>query len=291
MKNTTYKTNHARVEQAFCAAPGLFVSLTKPLPEGMHLDVTYETTDNTFTFFGRALGVPELRAFQAVLALVPISGPDNSSPIHLLKDTETKAGQEHLKTLALQNAALDKDSLVVKTTFYELAKEIGYGDIGFHSGAQIYSLKKSLESLCTVSVIIKDKNDLEYTESAHIFSRYQATKGGHLTVAINPRLAEGIMGKRKYSRLDMGEIRALKTDYARLIHHRLCGFIDPGKSHKLNLDTLCGYVWHKQALNINTIRKHKQFVKKALKEFEALGWNINEYANGKFNITRRATPN
>jgi hypothetical protein len=291
MENSTlFKTDHARVEQAFCSAPGLFVSLPKPLPKGIHLDVTYETTDFTFNFFGKPLGITELRVFQGILALTPLSSPDNHKLL-LRKNTETEAGKEHLKTLEPQEAAIDKDSLVVKTTFYELAKEIGYADSSFDSGSRIKAIKKSLETLWTVTVLIKSKHDPDYGEGAHILSRYQTTKGEKFTVAINPRLAEGIMGKRRYSRLDMGEIRALKSDPARFIHQRLCGFIDPGKSHKISLDTLCEYVWHEQALNINAIKYRKRAVKMALQEFKALGWTIKEYASDKFEITRRAMPN
>jgi hypothetical protein len=110
-------------------------------------------------------------------------------------------------------------------------------------------------------------------------------------VAINPRLAEGIMGKRRYSRLDMNEIRALRSDPARFIHQRLCGYIDPGKSHKIAMDTLAGYVWPAQALNIKAIQKRKRAVRKALAELEALGWTVVEYAKEKFDVTRRVTPN
>ena len=51
------------------------------------------------------------------------------------------------------------------------------------------------------------------------------------------------MGKRPHSRIDMSEVRALQTDPARIIHQRLCGWIDPGKSGRVELDTICGYVW------------------------------------------------
>jgi hypothetical protein len=291
MKETLlFKTDHARIEQAFCSAPGLFVSLPRKLPKGVHLDITYETTDATFAFFGKILGIVELRVFQGLLALTPLSGPNNTRLL-LQKSSQSEAGKEHLKTLEPKETAIDKDSLVIKTTFYELAKEIGYADSSFDSGYQIKAIKKALETLWTVSVLVKSKLDPEKSEGARIISLYQTSKGGKFTVAINPRLAEGIMGKRKYSRLDMTEIRGLKSDVSRFIHQRLCGFIDPGKSHKVILDTLCEYPWPIQALNINTIKTRKKAVKAALKELQSLGWTITEYAPDKFEITRRAIPN
>ncbi|WP_373873395.1 replication protein C, IncQ-type, partial [Aeromonas caviae] len=31
------------------------------------------------------------------------------------------------------------------------------------------------------------------------------------------------------------------------MHQRLCGWIDPGKSGRVELDTLCGYAWPSKA--------------------------------------------
>jgi hypothetical protein len=57
------------------------------------------------------------------------------------------------------------------------------------------------------------------------------------------------MGGAQHVRIDMDEVRALQTDPARLMYQRLCGWIDPGKSGRVELDTLCGYVWPGQATN------------------------------------------
>lgn len=287
--STEFRTDHARMEQAFCSAPGLFASWPKPLPPDAHTDITYETTDAKFEFFGRCLGVTELRVFQAVLALTPISGPPSGRKLRLKSDSDSVAGKEHLRTLAADDIDLGGPSLVVRTTFYEIAKECGYAESCFHGGAQVKAIQKALETLWTVSVLIRHKTG--EVDGGRLLSRYQADGNGKFTVAINPRLAEGIMGKRRYSRLDMNEIRALKTDPARFIHQRLCGFIDPGKSHKIALDTLAGYVWPEQALNINAIKYRKRAVRKALAELEALGWTVVEYAKEKFDVTRRVTPN
>ena len=283
-----FRTDHVRIEQVFCSAPGLFGSLPKPLPKDAHLDMMYETSDATFEFFGRCLGVPELRVFQAVLALVPVSGPGGCKML-LDGDNEYAVGKEHLRTLSVDDHKFDGDSLVVRTTFYELAKECGYADSCFHGGARIKAVQKALETLWSVTVLIRHNSG--DVDGSRLLSHYQADKSGKLTVAINPRLAEGIMGKRRYSRLDMNEIRALKSDPARLINQRVCGFIDPGKSHKVALDTLIGYVWLSQALNIKAIQWRKRAVRKALTELEVLGWSAAEYVEDKFDISRRKMAN
>ncbi|MFA9369966.1 replication protein C, IncQ-type, partial [Escherichia coli] len=78
----------------------------------------------------------------------------------------------------------------------------------------------------------------------------------------------------------------LQTDPARLMHQRLCGWIDPGKSGRVELDTLCGYVWPGQATNPNTLKTRRQAARRALPELAALGWTVSEYAKNKFEIGR-----
>ncbi|WP_434057944.1 replication protein C, IncQ-type [Acinetobacter pseudolwoffii] len=59
------------------------------------------------------------------------------------------------------------------------------------------------------------------------------------------------------------EVRALDSETARLLHQRLCGWIDPGKTGKASIDTLCGYVWPSEASG-STMRKRRQRVREAL---------------------------
>ena len=73
----------------------------------------------------------------------------------------------------------------------------------------------------------------------------------------------------------MAEVRALQTDPARLIHQRLCGWIDPGKAGRAELDTLCGYVWPDEA-NAEAMKKRRQKARKALAELAAVGWKVSE---------------
>jgi hypothetical protein len=89
----------------------------------------------------------------------------------------------------------------------------------------------------------------------------------------------------------MCEIRALKSDSARLIHQRLSGWIDPGKKGLITIDSLDEYIWHEPATNVNTTRRRKTIIREALNELKALGWEIEEYAKNKFRITRRSVPN
>src|SRR5690625_6564783 len=96
-------------------------------------------------------------------------------------------------------------------------------------------------------------------------------------------MSEAFLGIRPYARIDMAEVRVLQTDPARLMHQRLCGWIDPGKSGRVELDTLCGYVWPDEA-NAEAMKKRRQTARKALAELADVGWVVNEYDNGKLEI-------
>ena len=90
---------------------------------------------------------------------------------------------------------------------------------------------------------------------------------------------------KKHARIEMSEVRALHTSPARLIHQRLCGWINPGKSGKVEVDTLCGYVWPEET-NPEAMKKRRQIARRALKELAALGWTVDEYATDKWEIRR-----
>lgn len=106
-----------------------------------------------------------------------------------------------------------------------------------------------------------------------------------LYVALNPLIAQAVMGGGQHVRISMDEVRALDSETARLLHQRLCGWIDPGKTGKASIDTLCGYVWPSEASG-STMRKRRQRVREALPELVALGWTVTEFAAGKYDITR-----
>jgi len=123
-----------------------------------------------------------------------------------------------------------------------------------------------------------------------MLSEYRSDDGigandGRLYVALNPRITEAVLSERPFARIDMEEVRKLKTDPARLLHQRLCGVIDPAKTRKITLDKLCSYVWSESKVS-TTIRQRKFKVRSALKELGRAGWTIDEYEAAKFSIKR-----
>ena len=280
----SYDLTHARHDPAHCLTPGLFRSLKRGERKRLKLDVTYTYGEDSIRFWGpEPLGGDDLRVLQGLVAMAAISG-EGGRGIVLSQEPKTEEGQQLRLWLDLKWDAIEKDSMVAKGSFRQLARELGYAEDG---GSQFKTIRECIERLWAVSVIVDRAGK---RQGFRILSEYASDEQeGKLFVALNPRLAEAVMGERPHSRINMVEVRALQTDPARLMHQRLCGWIDPGKSGRAELDTLCGYVWPDQA-SPEAMKKRRQTARKALIELTAVGWTVTEYAKGKREISRPKAP-
>jgi len=282
---TNYNLTHARHDPAHCLAPGLFRSLKRGDRKKLKLDVTYQYGEDRIEFSGpEPLGTDDLRVLQGLVAMAAISG-DSGRGILLKPETTNKIGHQLRLFLELDWDSKEADAMVVKGSFRQLAHELGYT---MDSGGVFRIIRKSIERLWKVSVIVQRG---KRRQGFRILSEYASDEdAGKLFVALNPRLAEAIIGNRPHTRIDMTEVRGLQTDPARLIHQRLCGWIDPGKFGRVELDTLCRYVWPDETINPNTIKTRRKIAQKALVELSNIDWTITEYAKGKWGIGRPSPP-
>lgn len=196
----------------------------------------------------------------------------------LSPEPQTEAGQQLRLFLEPKWEAVQQDAMVVKGSYRALAREIGYADAD-----NTRPVRECIERLWKVSIIAQNGRK---RQGFRLLSEYASDEqDGKLYVALNPLIARAVMGGAQHVRIDMDEVRALQTDPARLMHQRLCGWIDPGKSGRVELDTLCGYAWPEQA-RPEAMKKRRQTARKALPELAALGWAVSEYAKNKFEIGR-----
>ena len=275
-----HDTTHVRHDPAHCLCPGLFRSLLRGERKKKKLDVTYVYGEKeSLRFVGfEPLGADDMRLLQVIVAL---AGPHG---LLLTPEPYTSTGRQLRLLLEPKLDALDQDGLVVQKSMSTLLSESGMTD----GGENLKSLKASLLRLSNVTVLVTQG---ARQASFHLLSHVFDEADGRLWIALSPRLAEAILGRRPHTRIDMEEVRALKSDPARLIHQRLCGFIDPGSTRRVEIDTLCGYVWPGEASeNINARRYRRTTVRKALTELADLGWSITEYARSKWDITRPSLP-
>ncbi|MEH5960166.1 replication protein C, IncQ-type, partial [Escherichia coli] len=240
------------------------------------LDVTYDYGDGKrIEFKGpEPLGADDLRILQGLVAM---AGPNG---LVLSPEPKTEGGQQLRLFLEPKWEAVTADAMVVKGSYRALAREIGYAEDG---GSQFKAIRECIERLWTVSIIAQNGRK---RQGFRLLAEYASDEaGGRLYVALNPLIAQAVMGGGQHVRISMDEVRALDSETARLLHQRLCGWIDPGKTGKASIDTLCGYVWPSEASG-STMRKRRQRVREALPELVALGWTVTEFAAGKYDITR-----
>lgn len=269
-----FDLTHVRHDPAHCLAPGLFRSLKRGDRKKLKLDVTYDYGEEKVRFIGfEPLGADDLRVLQGLIAM---SGP---SGLILRPEPKTQGGQQLRLRLDPKWDAVDEDALVIKGSYTRLAREIGYGD----SGKSFALIRDCIERLWSVSVIV-EKDGRRH--GFRILSEYASDeRDGQLFVALNPRLAQAVTGGRPFTRINLDEVRDLTSDPARLIHQRLCGWIDPGKSGRVSIDAICGYVWPGLA-SPEAMKKRRQTARKALSELVAVGWTVSEYSKGKWKIER-----
>lgn len=269
-----YSLSHVRHDPAHCLAPGLFRALKRGERKRSKLDVVYDYGDGKRIEFSgpEPLGADDLRILQGLVAMAGPSG------LVLSPEPKTEGGQQLRLFLEPKWEAVEADAMVVKGSYRALAREIGYANI-----EDSKPIRDCIERLWKVSIIAQNGRK---RQGFRLLAEYASDEAdGRLYVALNPLIAQAVMGGGQHVRISMDEVRALDSEAARLLHQRLCGWIDPGKTGKASIDTLCGYVWLSEASG-STMRKRRQRVREALPELVALGWTVTEFAAGKYDITR-----
>lgn len=282
----SFNLTHARVDPAHCLAPGLFRSLKRGERATSKLDITYLFGDGcSVRFWGpEPLGADDLRVLQGLIAMAAVSGEDGRS-IALTSTTSSEAGCSLRSSLDLQWLALQKDAIVVMGSFTQLGHEIGLSDQnGKVGGSQVNSMKRCVERLWATSVIL---DCLGERQGFRVLSQYVSNEF-NLCVALNPKLADAITGHSQHIRINLNEVRQIESDVTRLIHARLCGWINAGKIGRVGIDTLCSYVWQSaEPVDAATLRRQHHFkIRQALVELTKIGWSVDEYVKGKFQIKR-----
>ncbi|GLZ88624.1 replication protein [Metapseudomonas resinovorans] len=269
-----FELTHARHDALHCLAPGLFRSLKRGDRKRGKLDVVYDYGESTRIEFSgpEPLGADDLRILQGLVAMAGLSGSV------LSPEPKSAPGQQLRQSLEPRWEALGHDAMVVRGSYRALNREVGYGNID-----DTKQIRECIERLWKVSIIVQSDGK---RQGFRLLADYASDETvGKLFVALNPLIARTVIGGQ-HVRIDMNEVRALQTDPARLIHQRLCGWIDPGRARQVGLDKICSYAWPDDATNANTIKTRQQTARRALSELEALGWGVEEYAGRKFKISR-----
>jgi len=272
---TNIERYHARHDRAHYLAPGIFRSLQKGQRKRQKLDTTYVFGEVSLRFVGfEPLGANDMRFLQGIIAL--------AGPHGLIMEPKPTTGAGHQLRLFLDArlAAAQQDALVVRSSMSHLLNLVGLTD----GGKNIKGLKESLTRMANVTVYVTKK---QQQASFHLLS--YVFDDNELVIAVNPRIAEAILGKISHARIEINEVRELESDVARLIHQWLCAWIDPGKKKQIGLTTIIRYLWE-ETENAKTRQKRRQYVRKAMKEFEKIGWKVTEQGSEQYEIARPKLP-
>jgi hypothetical protein len=253
-------------------------------------------------FVAEGLGADDLRVLQGLVAMAGATKPKIITLSVQPLSIHGQALREALKVDSIPDESEIEDSeahcIVVRDSFYRLAKEIGYKDPG--GGSSSRQIQECIGRLYNVSIVVTNEKT-GYSEGFRLLSRYKATTkekeespgSASLLVALNPRIATAIMSgvNSGYTRIDMADVRRIRSDGTRLIHQRLCGWIDPGCTHKVSNETLCTYIWPSPALrSSSTYRTRIQSVRRYLQELVDIGWSVKPYRKGHVEIFRPSEP-
>ena len=308
----------APMEPDYALARGLFRSV----PNGGHrrtLELVYRVEEvGPYSGWRREvefispylLGPTDLRTLQGLMALAAQQAVYWEDRSWVISRPEDELGRQLALKFEAKHDDLDKRVLQISGSLADLARAVGLDE---RSGQVMATLKRSLKRLTAVTVWLRHRewyqdviNGRQGTKtekregSCHLASAWWADGGvgtsGALRAAVNPALSEVALaavvrgGKGvKYIRMDMREVRELRTGAARLIHQRLCAWINPGAGGKVKLSTLCGYVYAEKAPTPNAAKGRRKAVRRALREFEERfepPWGVEEYAPGRFAIAR-----
>jgi hypothetical protein len=274
-----FELTHARMDSAHCSAPGLFRALKRGERKTTKLDITIQHGNDAIHFWGpEPLGADDLAVLQGLVAMAAKGGEHGK--IQLDPESKTEIGQELRSGLELEGIPLVGENIIARGSITKLAHEMGLT----HSGETLKTIRASIKRLFATSIFFeKDGKQI----GTHLLSSYASDqKNETICIALNYRLTQAIIGGR-YIRIDMDEARAVKADNAKLIHQRVCAFINPGTYDTVNLDTICGYLWPEKTTNQATARQHHKRAREALAELGELpNWEVIEYKRRKFYIRR-----
>lgn len=297
LSHSHHRYTHAKSDPAHCIVPGLFQALKRGVREGCNHSVTHQYGDVTLAFrCFEPLGADDLRVLQGLLAI----GSPISNPVVLTADSseENLDHREIRKNLLLTESSLHLETLVVQGSYYQLAKEIGLGTEGSKTFRRI---RKSIERLCSVSIIAKYKDGRHH--GYQLIGGYASSETRkEIHVVLNPRLTAAILGKRmdasgSHTRIEMDEVRRIQGDATRVLHQYLCAIISPGETKELLASTMRAHVWlqiptpqkNKPAYAkwMERVKKQHQRIRLAMDELNRLGWHCTQITDNRPNKVQK----
>lgn len=296
----------ARLHPALGLASGLFVSKARaPRAASGVPDVLATQTmgDLSYVFTGIApLGSDDLRVMQAVHLLA-------SQPANLLEINTAAPRSALAQTLvaSLGPVIAPGEPGFAKMLTGSVAAIAEAGGYAQTAGGSREGVSGSLTRLAAIRVsCLRADKEVSSSQLLALADLDPEADGfgaptDTLAIALAPSLSTPLLanGGGRYVHLEQSDILTLGEDTehgarTRLLHLRLCGYIDPGKTKAVSAATLAEYAFGQPASK-DTLRRQLGDIRKATPLLGRLGWTV--AADGRrggrqvFTLTRPALPN
>lgn len=280
----------ARIPPALALASGLFVSRSRAharTGNGVQCLARFDASEGSYGFYGQAaLGSDDLRVLQAIFLLASQPGPSIALAVQAPGGA---VGQRLAGGLnATGNLAGAPQAKIVTTAIHALADAAGYVRA---AGGSRTVVGDALERLAQIEVRFKNDAGTDFNTRLIAKTPVNPAQDGigsandTLAIAIAPVFSEGLISKKpaRFVRIGADEIAALgrlNADSARasILHMRLCGFIDPGKTRSVCVEKLAIYLFG-ETLDTNTRRRQCADVRRTFPGLESIGWGFERYAS------------
>lgn len=201
--------------------------------------------------------------------------------LDLLNDP--KAGKRAVEALEAVAEAERKDKAIVECSAYSLLM-----DAGMETGGKDY--KKVADLLSDLATVVLYRRVNKRGAASNLLSFVH--DGDKMSIALNWRLAESILGEAQNIQVSLLERHNLQGSVARLLHAWLSAHIRQGFSlmdgQGAKLDTLARHIWGNRPVSDSVKWKRRFELKKAIVEIGQLdGWAAS--VDGR-NIARFSRP-
>lgn len=247
---------YAKADTTLCLLPGMFRVVDTKITSPVGMALTYEAGKLTVEVHNsRLLNGLDLAVLQALTALASTGTTLDASAAEQYEETErvlvegldapAGAVPERFKDTDIQPDPLEGEVQHIDFSISALLELIGWPVCGENRAL----VQDCLKRLATCVLLVYPTELPKAYQRFHLLSaintRIQSDKWTRTHVALNPRLSQIVLGtKGRYTRIALDETRKLGKDQAaRILHQRLCAWINEGGVKPVSFNTLVEYLY------------------------------------------------
>ncbi|MFB6357242.1 MAG: replication protein C, IncQ-type [bacterium] len=187
-------------------------------------------------------------------------------------DLENEIGKEVWEELEAKANAKSERTLAVRTTIYNLLKEVGRNP----EGRSNYGwLLRSLDRMAHAGITVRENlPDGRRQWGMNMIGYAFEEKENHdaLVVSIDARAAQAILPEGlSHRKINLDERRALKSDRAKSLHKWICTAMNEAEERTIGIDKLARKIWRDfDDIADSTKRKRRSRVKDTLEELKTI---------------------